>query len=96
MTRPAITLVLLAALANAGSVLAAPSLKPLTPPSSYAPRPSAGPHVYGSPLGPPSVGPRRHHVPATPKSAARSVHAAKSRARADTSRLQPPPAPAPR
>jgi hypothetical protein len=52
----------LAALALAGPVPAvAAGADSGAKPSSYAPRPQTGPHIYGSPIGPPIVG---HAAPA--------------------------------
>ena len=57
MTRIARALVAAIALAVATAVLAGiPPSRPHAAPSSYAPQPFSGAHVYGAPLGPPVVG----------------------------------------
>jgi hypothetical protein len=52
----AVLAVLIALALGAPSAFAETKLKPRAPPSSYAPAPHSGPHVYGSPIGPPIVG----------------------------------------
>ena len=83
----------LAALALAGPAMAAAQTKPTasrTQPSSYAPGPHSGPHVYGSPIGPPIVGKARpsHHPRAVPKHPTAAAHDTRSPA---TKRHQPAP-----
>jgi hypothetical protein len=89
-------LAVLATVASASPALAETPLKKVPPPSSYAPRPSGGPHVYGSPLGPPTVGARRHAARSTRHAAVTPARPAKSRPATTAGRLNPPPAPAPR
>ncbi len=60
----------LLALALATPLAATAQTKPTkTQPSSYAPGNHSGPHVYGSPIGAPIVGPARpaHHARANAK-----------------------------
>jgi len=96
MRRLVTALALLASVAGASPALAETPLKKVPPPSSYAPRPGSGPHVYGSPLGPPAAGAHRRHARATPHAALTPAHPAKSRPATRAARLNPPPAPAPR
>ncbi|GEM_PF-4438602 len=68
---------------------------PHAKPSSFAPRTSNGPHVYGAPIQPPIVGPARAprnpapaatRARATPRHVAKPVHAPSSKSSARTSK----------
>ena len=71
----------LALLSAAAAFAVPPRQRPAAQASSFAPQPSSGPHVYGAPIGPATVGggsyvSRKH---ASPKRAAKaSVHRARA------------------
>jgi hypothetical protein len=88
MTRTAAAVLAAIALTGAAPVVAAgqPADSRHTPPSSYAPTPHSGPHVYGSPIETGGAGqaqaPRHKHASAQrPAKAAHAAHDRKAPAR---------------
>jgi len=81
MVRIAIAALAAITLIGAASALAGNLPRAPAKPSSFAPQPYSGPHVYGAPIGAPTVGSaavrRKHASPKHPaKAAARHVKAA--------------------
>ncbi len=93
MPRHAIAILAAITLLSASAALAGNVPRAPAKPSSFAPQATTGPHVYGAPIGTPTVGnsaPRRKH--ASPKHPAKAV--TRHVKNASPTRAQPkPPAP---